>query len=184
MINLLPDNTKKQVRAARMNVVLIRYIIIIGCAVIFLSGISAGAYVLLTTIKDNAQSIIDSNQNKANEYGSIQTDASSLRTSLASAKTLFDQQIDYPKILTTIGSLTPSGVVIDGLNLSAQTLAAPIDIQVYAKTTDGATALKTAFESNPAFIGVAMKSLSSSNGLPDYPVNAVITVTINKDNLQ
>jgi Tfp pilus assembly protein PilN len=136
---------------------------------------------LLTTIKNNAQSIIDSNQTKANEFGTVQEDAAALQTSLASAKALFDQEINYPAILTTLGSLVPTGVVVDKLTLNAQTLALPFDIQVYATTTDAAAALQTALEGSPLFSGVTMKSLSSANGLDDYPVNAVITATINKE---
>lgn len=181
MINLLPDNAKRQIRAGRINVILVRYIIIVGFAFVFLAGISVGAYMLLTTIKNNAQAIIDSNQTKANQFGTVQEDASALKTSLTSAKTLFDQEINYPKILTTLGSLVPDGVVIEKLTLNAQTLALPFDIQTYAKTPDDAAALQAALEGSPLFSGVSMKSLSSTNGLADYPVNAVITATINKE---
>ena len=181
MINLLPDNTKRQIKAARTNVLLTRYIIIIGFAALFLAGVSITGYIILSGIKSNAQLIIDANANKASEYGSVEADAASLQSSLASAKSLFDSEINYPLILTTIGSLTPQGVIVESLDLNATTLAAPIDIQVYAKTTDQATALQTALTGSPMFSGVTTKSLSSSNGLDDYPVNAVITVTINKD---
>lgn len=180
MINLLPGESKRQIRAARTNVILLRYIFIVGLAIGFLGVVIGGTYVILTNTKTSAQATIDANSAKTSEFGSIQAQAQALKTSLQNAKTLLNEEIQYTKLITSIASITPDGVVLDGLSLSPTTIGAATSIQAYATTTEAALALKDAFQASSLFSGVTIQNISTSNGITGYPVNIVLGATINK----
>ncbi len=78
MINLLPDETKRQLKAARLNTVLIKYIIFLVLAAIFLGAACGISYAVLSNSKDDAEKVISQNQNKLNSDTSIIEQANQL----------------------------------------------------------------------------------------------------------
>src|SRR5690606_12606072 len=68
MINLMPDDMKKQLRAARMNVILIRYITVVVVSSAFVGLVVWGSYLLLGQINTSAQTLIEANDTKASVY--------------------------------------------------------------------------------------------------------------------
>lgn len=183
MINLLPDTAKKEITAARSNIVLLRYMIILGFGVVFLAFISAGVYVVLTTTKASAESIITDNSSKNNSYTVIKAQGDSLRASLSSAKSVLDKEIPYTKLITGIAAVVPSGVVIETLSIGPSTFSGPVSLQIYAKSTEDALKMKDNLQqsqlfSNPTFITL---SSNASGQAAEYPISAVISVTINKE---
>ena len=91
MINLMPDEAKKEIRAARVNVVLIRYSIIIFLAFLFLVLLQLRSYVALTQAKDSAQQLINANDTKAAVYSSTKAQVDALSSSLSETKSILDQ---------------------------------------------------------------------------------------------
>jgi hypothetical protein len=180
MINLLPDDTKVQIRAARTNVVLVRYILIIILGISFLLLVVGGAYVILSNTKAAAQAVIDTNDSKTSPYAAVQTQADSLRSSLATAKNIFDQEVDYTKILSNIASTLPNGVIIDKFTLSSASFGTPVTWQIYAKTSENAVAVKEKFQVSPLFSNITISTLSASSAVAGYPIAATVTVTLNK----
>jgi len=184
MINLLPEATKAELGAARLNVILFRYIIILSLGIVFLGGIVAGSFVILGNIRSSAETTIQSNNAKATSFGSTQVEADTLKANLSSAKTILDADIDYTSVITGIAALVPSGVVLDKLSINPTVFGTPTTIQAYAKTTEDAVALKDAFQASPLFSAVSFNSLSNTTGADAYPVNAQLTVTLNKVSAQ
>jgi Tfp pilus assembly protein PilN len=180
MINLLPEETKTEIRAARLNVILMRYIVILGLAIAFLVVVLIGSHFILDGVATSAQSVITSNQNKASSFGSTQAEANQLTANLSSAKTLLDANIDYTKIITEIAGLVPKDVVLDKLSINPAVFGTPSTIQAYATSTQNAIALKDAFAGSILFSNVSLQSLSSTTGVTGYPVSIQLSVTFNK----
>lgn len=180
MINLLPTATKKEIRAARTNVVMVRYLLIILVGVLFLGGIIAGTYGILTDMKNNAQSVIDANSEKTSQLGSAQTQSQTLQASLSSAQAVLKEEIVYTTLLTSIANITPKGTVLDKLSLSPTSIGTAITLQAYAKNTEAALSLKDSYQSSSLFSNVSIQNISTSGGIEGYPVNVVLGVTINK----
>ena len=182
MINLLPDDAKMQIHAARTNVTLVKYVFVLALGVIFLGFISTAVYFVLINIQANAEAIVTDNNSKSSAYSSVQAQAKNLRSSLTSAKTILDKEIAYTKVLTGIAKAMPTGVVLDTLNLSPTTLDVPITIQAYAKTTRDALLLKDSFQKSPLFSSVTLVSLENSaqNQASGYPVTISLNLIINK----
>lgn len=182
MINLLADESKREIRAARTNVKLVNYIGVLGLGVAFLAVISVGVYFVLMNSQAEAEKLLSQGKTKTATYTSIEAQGQALRNSLSSAKTILDQEVVYTKILTSIAALIPAGVVLDSINLSPTTIGVPITLQFYAKTTQDTLTLKDSFQASPLFSSVSFQTLSSttSGKSSDYPVSTSLNVTINK----
>jgi Tfp pilus assembly protein PilN len=182
MINLLPDDFKKEVRAARTNVTLLNYIIIVFLGVIFLCGAFIAVYFILSNTKSNAEAITKDNSSRTTSYSTVEQQAGDLTQSLAGAKVILDNEVDYSKILTNIAAAMPDGVVLSGLTLTPSSLGTPTTLQAYAKTTADALQLKTNFQQSALFSSVAFQSLTAStaSSASGYPISVSISVTINK----
>jgi len=182
MINLMPDGEKQEIRAARTNVILARYIIVILCAFGFLILLLAGSYVVLTQTKEAAQRLVSSNSTKATaDYSATKAQVDALSASLSQTKTILDQEVLYSNVLMNIGQQMPAGTVLQGVTLNAASFTGtPVIVKAYAKTTDDAVTLRQKFQSTPIFTNVNFDSVSDSGGIDDYPVSVSITLTITR----
>ena len=188
MINLLPDTHKSEIRAARMNVLLIRYIAILSVAMIVLSGIITAAYVVLETRKASAQSLLDTNNARAQQYSSIRTEADLLRTSLSNAKSILDQKVSYSKLIYEIAGSLPEGVVLDTLDLDSASFGSSMTVNASAKTFESASKVQNQLAANSVVFS-DVKLLSLESGATDgssgqYPIKVSVSVVINKVALQ
>jgi len=181
MINLMPDDVKKEIRSARTNVILTRYIIVVLLAFAFLVLLLAGSYVVLTQTKNSAQQLIDSNDTKAEVYSTTKAQVDALSGSLSETKTLLDQEVLYSNVLVNIGQQMPEGTVLSGITLNASSFAGtPVTLKAYAKTTEIAVSLREKFQSTPIFSNVNFESVSDSDGINGYPVSVSMTLTVTK----
>ncbi|MDB5160477.1 MAG: Fimbrial assembly family protein [Candidatus Saccharibacteria bacterium] len=182
MINLLPDETKKEIRAARVSVILVRYVAVVILAFVFLVLLLAGSYFVLTQTKNSATQLIDANSTKAEVYSSTKAQVDALSSSLAETKSILDQEVLYSNVLMNIGQQMPPGTVIDKIALDASSFTGtPLTLKAYAKTTNAAVALREKFQSSPIFTNVSFQSISdTSGGISGYPVSVSMTLTISK----
>lgn len=181
MINLLPDEAKRQISAARTNVTLVKYIFFLGLAAIFLAAACAFVYFFLINSKAAAEELIRNSNSNSTSYASVQNQANLLRNNLATAKGILDQEIVYSDIVTGIASVLPSGVVLDTLTLSNTTFGTPLKLQAHARTTEDALKLKDNFQKSPLFSNFTLESLSNSeSNNTGYPVTVSISVIINR----
>ena len=184
MINLLPKEQQRQLRAARTNVLLFRYSIGLVFALIFMLLATLAAFVLLTNMKDAAENTISDNQAKVANFSTIQAEADSYRKDLSDAKTLFDSQIQYSKIYLEIARVMPAGTALDSLNLSPSSIGAPLTLPIKIQGERQATSLLSAFQraaifNNSASFGALTINTGDDSGT--YPYIITINATINKE---
>ena len=182
MINLMPEDTKKEIRAARVNVLLNRYIILILSAGVFLAIVIGGSYYILNQTRANAELLIKTNDTKADVYSSTKAQVAELSSSLSETKGILDQEVSYSNVLTRIANLMPAGTIIDTIELDSSSFGStPLNLKVYAKTTNEAIALRDKFQSSPYFTNVNFETISDNNaGVTGYPVGATMTLTLNR----
>lgn len=119
MINLLSPNDKKDIRAARVNTLLVRYMGIIAIAIAFIVGVLFVSFTILQQTKQNSLDQVRDNDVKADVYSKTRTQVESLSQSLSQAKTILDQEVRYSKVLTGVAALMPQGTIIESLTLEA-----------------------------------------------------------------
>lgn len=187
MINYLPPDQRKQLRAARTNVLLVRYNIGLVFAASFLTIAILAIFLLLTNEKQAAENEIATNQASVSDFSAVQAQADLFRQELANAKTLFDSQISYSKIYLMISSKTPPGAVLEPLTLDPSKIGTPMSLSFRIKGETQARNVLNSFQSSSMFSNTASyESLSANTGEDsgEYPYVITISVTINKSEVQ
>lgn len=187
MINLLPQDNQRNLRAARSNTLLIRYVIAMIAVVCFMVAAFGFVYFYLNISKNSAENTITANQQKETSYAQVSQQANEFRTNLATAKRIFASQVDYGTLLTQIAAATPSGVILQSLTLDASSFGKPTTLIAYAKTTDAALALKDSYAAQTnlfsnvsiANVGLTGSDSGSANTNPAYPITITLNLTIN-----
>ena len=181
MINLLSNDQKDDIRAARTNVILLRYMGIILLAIVFIIGIFYVSYTVLRTTMDSTDEIIASNDLKADVYSDTKQEVDALSAKLNEARGILNQEVRYSKLLPKLGQLMPAGTILGNIELSSATFnGTPVDIVVYAKSAGEATTLQSQFQSSPLFTQVTIKSTEETGGPTAHPVKISLNVTFNK----
>lgn len=182
MINLLPNQEKRELQAARTNVLLIRYNAIWLGAVVLLTLATGGVYAVLANEKAAAEQTISENEAQAQEFAATSSAAEQFRNNLTTAKTILDNEITYSNVLVEIAQIVPSGVVLENLDLDASTFGNSTTFSAKARSYDSALSLKEAFENSSIFTDVNFQSISTAeedNG--GYPVSIQLNATISKE---
>lgn len=180
MINLLPPTSKQQLRAARANIVLINYLLLLGFAVVFLVAACFISYLFLVDAKATAEKIINNQSISSTKPSSI-NNSSLMNIEFSNARNIISQQVSYSDIIMDIGNVLPEGVIIDSLLLNNNTLNSPVTIKAHAKSYDNTAILKTNFQNSVQFSNFSIKSqVINQNGLSGYPVEFSFEITINR----
>lgn len=186
MINLLPNGMKHDIRAARTNVILVRYIALIVMALLFIMAVLYVYYIILQNTMTSAQARIDANDIKADVYSATRQEVEGLSAQLTEAKTVLDQDVSYSDFLIALGQATPDNTIIDELILDETHFnGTPFELKGYAKTDSDAAILGNQLKAaTQLFISVDIQSTSSEGGINGYPVVVTMSVVLNKAGVQ
>jgi hypothetical protein len=186
MINLLPTDAKRDIQAARMNVVLLRYNILTIAAMGMLVGLCFLFYVILHANQSTAVTTNNDNVTKAASYATVRTEADSYKSNLSIANKILDNSVNYTTVIFAITQLLPSGVILDALNLSATDFGQQTSFTAHAKNFTKATELKDKFQSSSLFTNVFFQTLTDGSAAPgstelgDYPIAVTISGKLSK----
>lgn len=182
MINLLPPEEKRQIKAARSNSLLLRYNIFSLAALVFLAAAIAVAYIYLTNTKAAAEQTIADSQSRVASYAPVKAEADSFRSNLTTAKQILDREVTYTNVILQIANLLPSGITLSELHLDAQTFGTATTLSAQAKSYESAIALKDAFQASDMFSDVHFQSITTStDSSSGYPYTVTLGVTIKKE---
>lgn len=179
MINLLPTQEKREIRAARINVLLVRYNLIILLATAFLFGAMGYSYYFLANAQQIAADAISDNAQREGSYATVKAEADSFRAELANAKSILDGQTSYAKAALNIAKLLPEGTALNALKLNEQSFSTPLTLTVNVTDEQAASQLIKNFKESPFFTGVTKNKISVGSGT--YPYIMEITVTMSKE---
>lgn len=185
MINLLPDERKRDIQAARMNVVLLRYNLLFLSALGFLIIVCLLFYVILQSSQSNAVNTSNDNSSKAASYAEVRTSADEYRNNLSIASKILDSSVNYTAVVFAITELLPDGVVLDNVNIDASHFGKQTTFSAHAKTYAKATELKERFQkAESLFSNVYFENLtdngvaSGSQTPPGYPIAVTISAKL------
>lgn len=180
MINLLPKTLKSEIRAARINVVLLRYIAIVLLAAGFIFGLLATSYTVLQQTYASAQVQIEANDTKAEVYANTQQQVQQLSAQLNEAKTILQNETRYSKLLVGIGQLMPEGTILESLPITPEFAAGnPTQLKAFAKRSADAVTIQESFKSSPLISQIAIQSTAETGGTSEYPIVISLSVSIN-----
>lgn len=183
MINLLSTNRKSEIRAARANVILVRYTTIIAVAIVFILSVLYFSYTVLQQTMGTAEARITSNDTKADSATKQQVDA--LSAKLSDAKTVLDQEVSYATLLTTIGQAMPAGTILESLKIDEASInnSTAVPLVAYAKTEESASLIQQQLRGLPIFSSVELSGTTEDASVAGYPVKVSMTVTFNRSSV-
>ena len=161
MINLLPIETKDQIRFARWNVTILRYI---GLTMVLLVSIGAVTLFGLFYMQSNTNPLKSNNellQTEVTKLAPIQKEAENLSNKIKLINAIFDKETDYTEIITRIGSALPPGARISSISLSPKSLDEPLTLSVDTPSHEVSAAVLSNFK-DPAVKLFATADLESS----------------------
>ncbi len=178
MINLLPNEFKRQSKAARTNAILLNNLIILLFASGFIAIICFSTCLMLNNIKNMAAKV----ENSTTPYTMAKSKIDAINTNLSGANSILNNFTPYSSILTGIGSVLPTGVIIESISLSNASINSPVNITLKAKSNDVVEQLNQNFSGSSLFSGYSPPTNISTDPADKtgYPIIMNITVTINR----
>lgn len=177
MINLLPPAEKKEVRAARANTLLFRYMILSLIAVVFIVSAMGFVYLQLQNEGVSADKTKAANESKAAGFAQTQQQATDLRNGLTNAKKVFDSEIRYSKALVNFSSIIPDGAYISTIQLDADSFDKPKTWLFNIQGEKAASELRDNFLKSPYFTNVTLgKVMTSSDSTYAYTIEVTATM--------
>lgn len=129
MINLLPTNNQKDIKARRSSFIFFKYIIVIGSAVAFLILASLTTNIFLSIAKNTENSTDTSNS----ELASVELELSAYKTNISQAEQILNNQVSYSRLLLNLASLLPSGSIIRQIDVNESSIQSSFNIEFMLK---------------------------------------------------
>lgn len=194
MINLLPEERKSDINAARTNVLLLRYNFIslglLGLVIV----LCAGLYLVLNDSSTTAQRVVETNSAQATKYAKVETDANKYTKDLSVASQIFKNSISYTDLIISITKLLPPHVILEGLVFNSSSLSQQATLNAKAVGYDDAIQLKYNFEHAQDIIGkqlfknVYFQGITQVSGQQaqsdGYNLTVMINVSLNVEALK
>lgn len=185
MINLLPPESRRDLRAARTNTLLARYNFGLIAALVFMVLAFGFTYFYLNISNRSSEVTIQDNNQKEMTFAKTKQQADAFRSDLSTDKQIFSNQVNYSQLIVDIAHTLPSNVVLQSLALDPTTFGKPTTITAYAKSTNDALRLKdTLNKHSELFQNVSLQSIATSGdsggsgGVKGYPVTVTLNLTI------
>lgn len=182
MINLLPEKTQQQLRAAHANTILLKSLVWLFTAIAFLFLACSVSYMFLVDAQTEKQNLASNSQSVSSLYAVAEAKLNTINKNIATAKTLLFQQISYSEVITNIAGLMPTGTVLDRLVLGGNTGAnSTTSIKARAKSEEIAAKMKDNFQKSSSFSNYSQTtSTNSGSDAATFPILINISLTINK----
>lgn len=176
MINLLPKQNLKELRASKRNVLLRRYIVLLTLAIVLLTGIFVFMYATLEDSKKITAQVIVENDKRVASYKDTKLQGETLNNNLIQVKNILSQRVDYSKVLVRIAQILPANVSIQSIQLESKLFEGTKTIQINAPNLDSVVAAKAAFENSGLFSSV---KIDSTNEVKDS-IQATFSLGFNR----
>lgn len=160
MINLLPPKRLLDMRIARSNTVLRRYIELVVFSILIIFVALAAAYYLLSRQQQSVKSTLETNQQKVAELEPVQKDAEELSATVNTISGLLSSNVKFSEMLTKIGGTMPAGTVLTGLQFSIENTNAPFVISAEVESEERAAVLRNNLLASGLFKSVDIKTIS------------------------
>jgi Tfp pilus assembly protein PilN len=123
MINLVGPEQKKDIRMARVNVMLLHYSTALLSLALLIGLIYGIGFWIVGREKAAVDERLASQTEQSQAYAAVEKEADSFRQNLSVAKSILSKEISYSEFLVTLANDLPSGTVITNLSLGSAPVA-------------------------------------------------------------
>lgn len=162
MINLLPPDLKEQIRYAKLNRLVLRYLRVTVVMVIVLGGMFAGAYYLISNqAKSISADVLTKEQNINGQKKALIPKAQDASERLNAIKFIQDTQTRFSLLIADLVKVLPQGVKLESVNLTGDEKA-PVALSVTADTYDEVLALRNSLVTSPRIADADLVTIQSN----------------------
>lgn len=190
MINLLSPHDKRELRAARRNIVLRRYTILVAMtliAVIFVFG--SGIFIAMRD-RMAAENELANDRQQAEQYQETRQTAEQFEANLNIARRILADEISYSNLVIDIAKTLPSDAILTDLTLNPESFGTSTTLSARTTSYEAALTLRDNLEASPLFSDVSLISATTGDDTDnpdspvtqDLPVNVQLNVTIANPN--
>ncbi|HEY6736531.1 MAG TPA: PilN domain-containing protein [Candidatus Saccharimonadia bacterium] len=173
MINLMPPALKEQIRYAKLNRLVLRYVKVTVLVVVVLGGIFGWALWQVGINESNADKDLADKQAQISKLtASFVPQAKQASDRLAAIRYVQDTQTHFSKLIDDIAKVVPQGVSIDSMTLNGDDKT-PLRINITAQKYADALNFRNAMTTSPR---VAAADLESITGNAAGGFQAVVVV--------
>lgn len=185
MINLLPQDNRKQLKASVMNVILMRYVFFFAGTLIVVAASVAFIYLALLQSKNNLNHQLEDTKQRALAVAATKTESENLRQDIKNVDTIFNNQVHYSNLFIALAKALPADVYIKNFAISHAEMSktTPIvkTLLVVAKNNDRVIETKKALERAKFISSVSINVVNSNDKA--FEVDATIDITFDKKGL-
>ena len=195
MINLLTPIQKEEIKAARLNVQLRKYVLLSSFVAIGIFAVYGVGFYFVINEKDRAQQQLNQDEAAVVRYQTVQKEAKAYKANLTIANKVLSSGMSYSTFITNAALALPGGSILTDLslnNLGGSTVGtAPGSgaITLHARTTSYGVALqvKDSLEASDVFEKVSITDVKkaeinaeSTAREKKYPFTLNVSVTVTK----
>lgn len=164
MINLLPPEISCELRAARWNSILRKYLITSIAALMLILFVFSGSFYLnYTNQQDYAKERALSEQKLA-QSKDVRERAKEYNDNLKVAQQVLSSEVRLSELLKELSGTLPPGSVLNDVSLDLQSIVEPISITAQIDSFEKAAVLKRNFEESDIFETVTLSSVMGVGG--------------------
>lgn len=178
-INLLDANAKRDLKAARLNVVLATYCVIVGIALICVVLLILFSHWWLTNKTATANTEQAEHQSQTSSYDSIRGQAATFSSNLGKIQSVLNNRSHYNTALLNIAASLPAGASVNNIALTPTFLTTPLQIIATTPTNQAALALKEKLSASPIYSKVTLDSVNCG-GTNGNNCAVSLTATLNQ----
>ncbi len=141
MINLLPLENRKQIKASFYNVVLGKMILIFLGATLVIGAIFGLSYITLSEEEKSLAKQVQSVNDKSSVFNEVKKESDEIARNLKSAKSIFDEQKHYSVFLADLAKSLPEDVAISNVTIGPNLLKSPTIVKI--KTVNDEKVIET-----------------------------------------
>lgn len=153
MINLLSNEDKRELRAARRNIVLLNYVLTLLMLAVLVASTYAIGYFLLHQQEQASRQKLTEFVPQKSEYKDTIDRANAYSKDLSIAKSILQNEFFYSDFMTLIAKTLPANTVMTSLDISASEVTKPVTIEVSTKSYQDFVAIKNALQNSKFFQG-------------------------------
>lgn len=125
MINLIGPDQKKDIRMARVNVMLLRYSTALLSLALLIGVIYGIGFWIVGREKAAVDERLLSQSEQSRAYAAVEKEANAFRQNLNIAKAILGKEISYSEFLVTLARDMPSGTIVTNLSLGSTAATGP-----------------------------------------------------------
>lgn len=151
MINLLSNDYKQELRAARRNVILMNYVFTLIMLIVLIASSYAIGYFLLHQQEQVSRQRVAELVPQRSEFKDVIERANTYSKDLSIARSILQNEFFYSDFMTLIAKTLPANTVMTSLNISASEVTKPVTVEVSTKSYQDFVAIKNALQNSRFF---------------------------------